>query len=177
MAYIEGMAASAAYWIISGASKIIASSDLDRIGSIGTMLMVEDLQPSLEAQGVKFHEVYATLSVDKNKDFNQVLDGNYKPYQKNVLDVINSKFLSSIKTNRPGVEDSTLTGKIYFAPEAIALGLIDEIGSLEYAISVASALAPVTKELSIENETNNPENMKIKETWKAIQSYFQNGSC
>jgi len=49
VAYIEGMAASAAYWIISGASKIIASSDLDRIGSIGTMLMVEDLQPSLEA--------------------------------------------------------------------------------------------------------------------------------
>ena len=116
VAYIEGMAASAAYWIISGASKIIASSDLDRIGSIGTMLMVEDLKPALEAQGVKFHEVYASLSVDKNKDFNQVLDGNYEAYQKNVLDVINTKFLSSVKTNRSAVEDSTLTGKIYFAP-------------------------------------------------------------
>ena len=61
VAYIEGMAASAAYWIISGASKIVASSDLDRIGSIGTMLMVEDLKPFFEAQGVKFHEVYASL--------------------------------------------------------------------------------------------------------------------
>jgi len=154
-------------------SKIIASSDLDRIGSIGTMLLVEDLQPYFESQGVKFHEVYATLSVDKNKDLNQVLDGNYKPYQQNVLDVINAKFLSTIKENRSGVEDGTLSGKIYFAPEAIVLGLIDEIGSLEYAISVASALVPVTKELSIETETNNLENMKIKETWKAIQSYFK----
>jgi protease-4 len=173
VAYIEGMAASAAYWIISGALKIIASSDLDRIGSIGTMLMVEDLQPSLEALGVKFHEVYATLSVDKNKDFNQVLDGNYEPYQKNVLDVINRKFLSFIKTNRPAVEDSTLTGKIYFAPQAIALGLIDEIGSLDYAISAASALSPIAKELSIETETNNLKNMKIKETWKSIQGFFK----
>jgi len=173
VAYIEGMAASAAYWIISGASKIIASSDLDRIGSIGTMLMVEDLQPALEAQGVKFHEIYASLSVDKNADFNQVLDGKYESYQKNVLDVINSKFLSSIKTNRPGLNESTLTGKMYFAPEAIALGLIDEIGSLEYAITVAAALSPVTTVLSIEPQTNNPNNMKIKETWKTIQSFFK----
>jgi protease-4 len=173
VAYIEGMAASAAYWIISGASKIIASSDLDRIGSIGTMLMVEDLQPSMEALGVKFHEVYATLSVDKNKDINEVLDGNYEPYQKNVLDVINSKFLTSVKTNRPAVDDSTLTGKIYFAPQAIALGLIDEIGSLDYAISVSSDLSPTPIELSKENETNTQKNMKIKETWKSIQSFFK----
>ena len=173
VAFIEGMAASAAYWIISGASKIIASSDLDRIGSIGTMLMVEDLQPALEAQGVKFHEIYASLSVDKNVDFNHVLDGKYESYQKNVLDVINSKFLSSIKANRSAVDDSTLTGKMYFAPEAIALGLVDEIGSLEYAITVAAALSPVTTVLSIEMQTNNPNNMKIKETWKTIQSFFK----
>jgi protease-4 len=173
VAFIEGMAASAAYWIISGASKIIASSDLDRIGSIGTMLMVEDLQPALEAQGVKFHEVYASLSVDKNADLNQVLDGNYEPYQKNVLDVINSKFLSSIKTNRPAVDDSSMTGKMYFAPEAIALGLIDEIGSIEYAISVAAALSPVITELSIQNDTKNSEPMKINNTWKAIQGFFK----
>ena len=173
VAYIEGMAASAAYWIISGASKIIASSDLDRIGSIGTMLMVEDLKPALEAEGIKFHEVYASLSVDKNKDFNQVLDGNYEAYQKNVLDVINSKFLSSIKTNRPTVEDSTLTGKIYFAPEAIALGLIDEIGSLDHAISLADSLTNEENIQSINHETKNSEPMKIKMTWKAIQSFFK----
>jgi protease-4 len=173
VAYVEGMAASAAYWIISGASKIIASSDLDRIGSIGTMLMVEDLQPALEELGVKFHEVYASLSVDKNHDFNQVLEGKYDAYRQNVLDVINSKFLSSVKDNRPAVEDSTLTGKVYFAPQAIALGLIDEIGSLDYAITVASSLAPVTIENSNSIETNNLKNMKIKETWKAIQSFFK----
>lgn len=173
VAYIDGMAASAAYWIISGASKIIASSDLDRIGSIGTMLMVEDLKPALEALGVKFHEVYASLSVDKNSDFNHVLDGKYEDYRKNVLDVINGKFLSSVKLNRPGLEDSTLTGKIYFAPEAIVLGLIDEIGTLDHAISIADCLANEKNILSTNHETKNSEPMKIKMTWKAIQSFFK----
>ena len=129
VAYIEGMAASAAYWIISGADKIIASSDLDRIGSIGTMLMAQDLQPALEKLGVKFHEVYASLSTDKNNDFNQVLSGNYDAYRSNVLDVINSKFLSTVRANRSKLGEVTLSGKVYFAREAIALGLIDEIGS------------------------------------------------
>jgi protease-4 len=135
--------------------------------------MVEDLKPALEGLGVKFHEVYASLSVDKNKDFNQVLNGNYEPYQKNVLDVINAKFLSSVKANRPAANDSTLTGKIYFAPDAIALGLIDEIGSLDHAISLADSLANEKKVQLTNHETNNSEPMKIKMTWKAIQSFFK----
>lgn len=173
VAFVDGLAASAAYWIISGASKIITSSDLDRIGSIGTMMMVEDLQPALEQMGVKFHEVYATLSVDKNKDFNQVLDGKYDNYRANVLDVINSKFLASIRSNRTSVDESTLSGKIYFAPQAIELGLIDEIGSFEKALEVAFSMGNSTIVQSESNESKNIQPMKIKETWKAIQGFFK----
>jgi protease IV len=173
VAYIEGMAASAAYWIISGSTRIVASSSLDRIGSIGTMLMVEDLRPSLEQLGVKFHEVYASLSVDKNNDFNQVLEGNYGPYKENVLDVINAEFLSSVRSNRPILDESTLTGKVYFAPEAITLGLIDEIGSLDHTISLSLSLASGHEEISNQHEHKYSETMKIKMTWKAIQSFFK----
>jgi len=173
VAYIEGMAASAAYWIISGADKIIASSDLDRIGSIGTMLIAQDLQPALEKLGVKFHEVYASLSTDKNQDYNQVLDGNYDAYRTNVLDVINQKFLSSIKANRSGLNESTLTGKVYFAREAITLGLIDEIGSLTEAIAIANSLAEEKKNKIAINANQKTEMMKIKNTWKAVVSFFK----
>jgi signal peptide peptidase SppA len=173
VAFVDGLAASAAYWIISGAAKIIASSDLDRIGSIGTMLMVEDLKPALEQLGVKFHEVYASLSTDKNKDFNQVLDGNYDSYRKNVLDVINTKFLSTVKSYRTNLDGSTLTGKIFFAPQAIELGLIDQIGTLDQAIEEAFVLAQKPGEQSIEHESKNTETMKMKITWKAIQNFFK----
>jgi protease-4 len=173
VAFIDGMAASAAYWIISGASKIIASSDLDRIGSIGTMMMVEDLQPALEQMGIKFHEVYATLSVDKNRDINQVLEGRYDNYRENVLDVINAKFLSAVKENRPNLNDLALTGKIYFAPQAIELGLVDQIGSLEQAIEEAIALAMKQGKPPIESKSKTQETMKMKITWKAIQNFFK----
>ncbi|NCA75626.1 MAG: S49 family peptidase [Alphaproteobacteria bacterium] len=173
VAYIEGMAASAAYWIISGARRIIASSDLDRIGSIGTMLLVEDLKPALEKLGVKFHEIYASLSTDKNQDFNQAMEGDYDPLRKNMLDVINGKFLSMIKTNRPGLDESTLTGKSYFAQEAIRLGLIDEIGSYESALEAAFSFGPSPLVQAISNETKIHQTMKIKQTWKAIQGFFK----
>ena len=173
VAFIDGLAASAAYRIISGASKIIASSDLDRIGSIGTMLMAEDLRPALEQLGVKFHEVYATLSVDKNSDINQVLDGKYDQYRENVLDVINAKFLSTVKEYRPDLDDSALTGKIYLAPQAIELGLIDQIGSLEQAIEEAVTLAIKQGGYPIESESKTQETMKMKITWKAIQNFFK----
>lgn len=173
VAFIEGMAASAAYWIVSGAKRIIASSDLDRIGSIGTMLLVEDLRPALEKLGVKFHEIYASLSTEKNQDFNQALEGDYDPLRKNMLDVINGKFISTIKANRPGLDESTLTGKTYFAQEAIRLGLIDEIGSYESAMETAFSLAttPLVKALS--NEPQIQQTMTIKHTWKAIQAFFK----
>jgi protease-4 len=173
VAFVDGLAASAAYWIISGADKIIASSDLDRIGSIGTMLMVEDLRPALEHLGVKFHEVYAALSTEKNKDFNQVLDGNYDQYRKNVLDVINSKFLSTVKAYRPNLDESTLTGKIFFASQAIELGLIDQIGTLDQAIEEAFTMAANPGEQSTELETKKSEPMKMKLSWKAIQNFFK----
>jgi protease-4 len=173
VAFIDGLAASAAYWIISGADKIIASSDLDRIGSIGTMLMAEDLRPALEQLGVKFHEVYATLSVDKNSDVNQVLDGKYDQYRERVLDIINAKFLSTVKDYRPNLDESTLTGKIFFASQAIELGLIDQIGSLEQAIEVAVSLAEKQGVFTVETESKIQETMKMKISWKAIQNFFK----
>jgi protease-4 len=169
IAYIEGMAASAAYWIVSGASKIIASSDIDRIGSIGTMLFFADLQPYYEKQGVKFHEIYATKSTDKNKDVRDVLEGKYDNYRKGVLDRFNEKFHSSVKENRPGLDESTLTGKMFFAPEAITMGLIDEIGSMEYALQQTDIEVEVTDpEEANKEKSKNSDNMKITQKFAAI---------
>ncbi len=170
ISYIEGMAASAAYWIISGSKKIIASSNIDRVGSIGTMLSFADVQPYYEEMGVVFHEIYATKSTDKNKDINDVLDGKYDNYRKNVLDPINEEFHASVKSNRPGISKDVFSGKVYFAVDAINLGLIDEIGSMEYAMEEANRIADEQKE----NLKSIDTTMKIKmnAAWAAISSFF-----
>jgi len=166
IAFVEGMAASAAYWIISGASKIIASSENDEIGSIGTMLFFADLKPYYEDMGVKFHEFYATKSTDKNKDVNDVLDGKYDDYRKNKLDPINERFHAAVKRNRPGVDASAFTGKIYFANDAISLGLIDEIGSMDYAIEQADIELQGETDLQGNFNDNNSKSLNMKITQK-----------
>jgi protease-4 len=169
IAFVEGMAASAAYWIISGADKIICSSDLDTVGSIGTMLEYMDMKPYFEKAGVVIHEVYASLSTEKNQMLSDLRAGNYEPLRKELLDRINSKFHATVAANRPSLAASTLTGKPYFASDAIDLGLVDEIGSYNYALEMADSLTKPNHKNQI---TNNMKSIKMLAAWTAIASFF-----
>jgi protease-4 len=140
VAFVDGMMASAAYWIGSGASEIIANNETADIGSIGTMLRFIDVQPYWEKEGVKFHNVYADASKDKNKDFHDLQAGKYDLVKQD-LNTINDLFVGHVKANRPGVKETALSGKMFLANEAIEQGLIDAIGNFDYAVERAQDLA------------------------------------
>ena len=163
--YVEGVCASAALWIASASDRIIASSTLDRIGSIGVMMAYADLKPYYEKMGVKFHEVYATQSTDKSKDFNDVLQGEYDNYKTSVLDPICNDFIAHVKKYRSKCAEDALTGKMYFAQDAIDNGLIDEIGTFEGALNLVSNLA--IQQNYVQSKTND---MKFSAKWNAILS-------
>jgi len=170
IAFVEGMAASAAYWVASAATKIICSSDLDRVGSIGTMLEFVDMKPYFEKNGVVIHEVYATLSSEKNQTLHDLRSGNYDKVRADVLDKLNEKFHANVQANRPSVDASVFSGKIFYATDAINAGLVDEIGSFEYALEVAASITVTNSHVSL----NNQSDMKIKmlATWAAIATFF-----
>jgi enoyl-CoA hydratase/carnithine racemase len=73
------------------------------------------------------------------------------------------------------LDESVLTGELYFAPQAVSLGLIDEIGSMEYAISVADAIVPEPATLvnPLENISQKSHTMKFNAAWKAIAGFFK----
>ncbi len=146
VAFVDGMMASAAMWIGSAASEIIASTPTDMIGSIGTMVQWADFTEAYKAKGIKMHTAYASQSVDKNKTFSNAQEsGNYTELITSVLDPINDQFTSAISQNRNGKinlsKENVLTGKTYMAKDAIKYGLADKIGSLDMAIKRANALA------------------------------------
>lgn len=159
LTFVDGLMASAMYWIGSGADEIIANNETATIGSIGTMLSFADVQPMWEKEGVKFHYITADASVDKNKDFQEARKGNYG-LVKEKLNAINDVFLSSVKSNRAGKLDlkkeNVLTGKTYLAQDALDAGLIDSINTFEYAVSRAQALA--------KGETSAPESSTTQKT-------------
>jgi signal peptide peptidase SppA len=154
----EDLMASAAYWIGSSTDYIFANSGTTQIGSIGTMASFKDMRPMWEAQGIKFHEIYATASSEKNKDYADALAGNYDPIIKNILNPLNTEFLNSVKANRKDKinADMTLKGQMYTANDAIKYGLIDAIGNLNDAIVKINELASpdFTQQVKTENQIN-----------------------
>lgn len=143
VAFVRRMAASAGYGIASAANHIIAESGLSEIGSVGTFVSLVDFTEYYRAQGVFVEDVYATRSTEKNEDYREALKGNFKPLIEGI-DVFNDEFLDTVATNRTGklTDDGHWhKGKLYFAEEALAIGLIDEIGSFERAIEKAFELA------------------------------------
>lgn len=139
------LAASAAYWIASACNKIIADNDISsEFGSIGVMCSFADAKPMYEKLGYKFHEIYADQSGNKNEDFQLALKGDYSLIKKDSLNPLATSFQNAVKKNRkclkseiPGI----LSGKMFFAKEALEAGLIDDVGSLPKAIEVARNLS------------------------------------
>ncbi|SDK35369.1 protease-4 [Catalinimonas alkaloidigena] len=173
VAFVNGMMCSAAMWLGSACDLIIASDDLNIIGSIGCMMAWADVKPYYEEMGVKFHEVYAEQSKDKNKTSRDANTGHYKPLQEELLNPAAAMFISAIKANRPDVSDDALTGKTYLNEDAQARGLIDEIGTFDYAVQRASGLARTHAPASQTQSSNKTQNqMKLKSAWTSLLAVF-----
>lgn len=151
VAYTDGLMCSAAYYIGSASNYIVANKRADHIGSIGTMISFIDFTGWYEKEGAKVITEYATKSKDKNRDFEELLKGNPEGYIKNQLDPITEDFINDIKQVRSNVNEEVFTGKTFSAADAIEMGLVDEIGTLQTAIDKVFELA---KQSSNQNSNN-----------------------
>ena len=158
VAFVDGLMASAALWIGSAANEIIASTDTDEIGSVGVIMRFADWQPHWEKKGVKFHTVAASTSPEKNKAFDELREGNYDAYIKDVLDPIDKKFMDTIKERFPNCEDKHLTGKVFFARDIMGV-FVNSIGTLGDAVTRAY-------QLSNPEEENSNHNLKNRRSMK-----------
>ena len=141
--WIDGMAASAAYYISCYAKEIIASRDLDVVGCIGTMLVWEGRKSKSEAneEGDIQVTIYADGAEEKNAEYEQAINEfNFQPAKERMLNPLNAKFKTDVKSQRSAVTDDQLKGKTYFAGEVIGT-LIDSIGTFEFAIERVKILA------------------------------------
>ncbi|MFZ4549443.1 MAG: S49 family peptidase, partial [Bacteroidales bacterium] len=141
VAFVDGCMASAALWIGTSASIVIAQNSTTEIGSIGVMVAFADMEPMWQAEGIKIHRIMADQSADKNKPVLDAMAGNYKTIKDRELNPLADMFISAVKTNRPNLPDSVFTGKMFFADEALSLGLIDSIGNFQSAVDTAYTMA------------------------------------
>lgn len=140
----DGMAASAAMWLLSATDEAYASLESDQVGSIGVYTSILDYKGYLEKNGLKMHEIYAPQSTEKNKDYREAVAGNYELVIAD-LKITADTFIASVKSNRRGLADASVdqwsTGRMFYAKEAQKIGLIDGVKSFEHVVKKASWLA------------------------------------
>lgn len=148
LAYCD-TAASAAYWIAVSCDKIILSNDISaQVGSIGVMVSFSDMRGYWEAQGVKFHTIYAPESTHKNQAFELALKGDYDLIKTELLSPMAKQFQAAVKKNRPGIDlkqEGIIAGRMFFARDAFKYGMVDGIGTIEQALNIAATLADQNK--------------------------------
>lgn len=153
IAFADGLMASAALWLGSAADEVIAAGNKTKIGSVGVILSMQDVQPAFEKLGVVFHSIVASQSKDKTKMYDEVREGNYETLKKDVLDPLAADFIDTIKANRPGVTDDLLTGQVYFAENVLGK-FVDSIGSFQSTIARLNELIDNSDE---SHSSNNPQ--------------------
>jgi protease-4 len=172
IAYIQdGMAASAAYWIASAADEIFASQKTDVIGSIGVYTTIADFKSYYETLGLKLTDVYSSRSTEKNGDYKEAIDG--KPEKLvSKLDFIADEFISAVKENRTInlSAGDPFKGATYFAEEAIAIGLIDGIKSIEEVYQIAMDRGSTNINGVVAVQTSIPIEMNIEEKLNLLVS-------
>lgn len=142
VAVVDGMCASAGMYAASLCDRIIALNKMCNVGSIGVMVQLVDYGPYYKKQGIKIIEIYPPESADKNKSYRDAIDGKTQTMIDEVLTPLAVNFQDIVRTHRPVDEsvEGVLSGKMFYAEDAIKAGLVDEIGNFESAVSVITGI-------------------------------------
>ncbi|PWK27190.1 ClpP class serine protease [Arcicella aurantiaca] len=126
-----GMEASACLYIGATDDYKFASNVDCMTGSCGVMTTFQDWSKWYEENGVKIIDLYSKTSPLKNDSYRRAMNGDFKGYTDGILFKFDESFMSFVKQYRPNVSQEALKGADFLGADAIASGLIDEIGSFE----------------------------------------------
>jgi capsid assembly protease len=140
VAYVGGDAASAAYWLASAASRIVADESA-QIGSIGTMIGMK-LSEGAKA-GERAYSFVSSQSPLKNAD--PGTDVGSREIQR-MTDELAAVFIGAVANYRGVSEEEVMEkygqGAVFAGVNALERGMIDELGTLEALISTLSNEKP-----------------------------------
>lgn len=130
-AMVEGVAASAAYWLTSQASNIILTPS-GEVGSVGVRLMHADISKMLDDQGVKVTELYSGDYKTEWSPF-KPLSEEAKADMQQRIETTHNDFIAAVTAGR-GVRASSEAkaqrfgeGRLFSSNDALRLGLVDSL--------------------------------------------------
>jgi signal peptide peptidase SppA len=158
IAVVNGMAASAAYALASGASKIVTTPS-GVSGSIGVVLMHADFSRAMDKAGVTPTLIFAGAHKVDGNPFEPLPDAVRADLQREVEQYY-SEFVSTVAAGRRMAPASVRAteARVYIGQEAVDAGLADSLGTFESVLSDLSNsrnVGATTKGLAM-SKTNSP---------------------
>ncbi|HYY05349.1 MAG TPA: signal peptide peptidase SppA [Candidatus Limnocylindria bacterium] len=145
VAALGDLAASGGYYVACAADRIVAQPTTTT-GSIGVIMTSLNLEGLLAKVGVRNQ----TFKAGEHKDILSPLRGATPEERRiiqSILDDLHARFVRVVRDSRPKLDQSRLAeltdGRIFDAPQALAAGLIDQIGDLHAALEAAKTAAGV----------------------------------
>lgn len=129
-----GFCGSAALNGVVTATERIAASENAQIGSIGSMITISS--ENLKHIKEQYLHIYASVSPNKNIEFRKLLNDDFSGLQKSV-DANAKIFQKTVEKNlklNESLKQETLSGGMFYAQDAKKRGLIDGVGTKQYAI-------------------------------------------
>jgi protease-4 len=147
IASLGGVAASGGYYIASACSTIVANPGTIT-GSIGVIMETVNVQGLLEKLGVKG----VVIKAGTYKDLGSPLR-DMSPEERQILGTmlndVHRQFIAAVATGRHMDEAKIQTladGRVYSGEQALRLGLVDQLGNFQDAITLAAEKAGIAGE-------------------------------
>lgn len=151
LAFVEDLAASAAYWVASQATKVYANTATALIGSIGTYAVLYDMSGMLAKDGIKVHVVKTGAFKGAGVPGSEITAEQLAAFQTQI-DKTQAEFSAAVARGRSLAADAVAKladGRVHLAADALAQGLIDGVKAfdavLAEAVTLAQSFRPATQ--------------------------------
>lgn len=147
VAFFSGLSTSGAYYLAMAADRVVAHP-ASVTGSIGVIM------PGISIEGLmtKYGVADQTLTSGPYKDAGSMLRDMRPEERKQLLSVIDdlyARFTDVVAAGRPALDKQKIRtladGRIYSAPQALAAGLVDQIGYLDDAVAEVRKRAGISE--------------------------------
>jgi protease-4 len=149
---MDGVAASAGYMIAVAAPHIVAREST-LTGSIGVLMEFGDVSGLLEKLGIKADQLVSG-SLKGQPSFTQPLSGPGRDYLQALIMDLYDQFVQIVAKGRhmdPAKVRSLADGRAYSGRQALANGLVDEIGGERAAVAWLEKSRHVTSGLPVDD--------------------------
>ena len=147
------LAASGGYYVSCPANKIVANPGT-LTGSIGVISQFMRYDSLLGKIGVQVNTIKSGKLKDAGSPFRPMTESD-RAYFQQLMDDVHQQFITAVEKERKLSRDSVLKyadGRVFTGEQALAIGLIDTIGTFEDAKKITARLAGIKGEPSIVKE-------------------------